>query len=65
MTNTTNGPITRKTLARKVGGDMTVDRLKHNEDRWGLRPTRVYTGTKSVLYREADALAALKKVGMA
>ena len=59
-----NGPITIKTLATKVGGDMTARRLRVNEKRWGIDKARVATGTRAILYREAEAMAELRKSGL-
>jgi len=58
-------PITRKTLARKCGGDMTADRLRKNEHNWQLRECRTRTGNRSVLYDEHKALARLRARGLA
>ena len=58
-------PITRKTLVRKIGGDMSEDRLRKNERRWGLSECRANTGTRAVLYREAQAIVKLRERGLA
>lgn len=63
MTNP-NCPISIKTLAAKVGGDMTVRRLRLNGARWGTDKARIKTGTRSILFREREALDALKKAGV-
>jgi hypothetical protein len=49
-------PITRKTLARQIGGDMTADRLRKNERNWGFNKARANTGTRAVLYNAAKAM---------
>ena len=53
-------PVTRKTLVRLIGGDMTVDRLRKNEDRWSLSTCRIKTGNRSVLLDKQKALAKLR-----
>jgi len=58
-------PITRKTLARKIGGDMTTERIRRNEKAWGLHLARAKTGTRSVLYDLSKALEQLKARGLA
>lgn len=54
-------PITRKTLAQKIGGDMNARRLMHNERTWGLDRARANTGTRSVLYDQQRAIEILKR----
>jgi len=58
-------PISRKTLARKCGGDMTAERLRKNERAWNLRECRARTGNRSVLYDEGKAIARLRSRGLA
>jgi len=58
-------PITRKTLAQKCGGEMTVRRLRHNERNWGLHECRARTGNRTVLYDQQKALARLRQRGLA
>jgi len=58
-------PISRKTLARKCGGEMTPARLRFNEKKWGLHDCRARTGNRSVLYDERKALERLRSRGLA
>lgn len=58
-------PITRKTLARQCGGDMTAERLRKNERAWALHQCRTRTGNRSVLYDREKALRALRTRGLA
>jgi hypothetical protein len=60
-----SAPITRKTLASKIGGDMNSERLRKNEHQWGLDRCRARTGNRSVLYKEREALEQLRKRGLA
>jgi hypothetical protein len=56
-------PITRKTLANIIGGDVNAERIRKNERTWGLDRCRVNTGTKSVLYSKDKAVETLRRRG--
>ena len=58
-------PLTRKTIAQRIGGDMTANRIKKNERRWGLDKCRAHTGTRAVLYDGARAMECLRRRGLA
>ncbi len=57
-------PITRKTLAQKIGGDMTAERIRKNERTLGLDRCRIKTGTRSVLYDLDQSRRQLKPRGI-
>ena len=54
-------PITRKTLALRIGGDVNSERIRKNERNWGLKAARCDTGNRAVLYDRERALAILRK----
>jgi len=54
--------LSRKDIARLL--DVSVDQVRRNESRWGLKPARRVFNLRFVRYRKGKVIEALRAMGL-
>lgn len=54
--------LSRKDIARLL--DVSVDQVRRNESRWGLKPARRGFNLRFIRYRRARVIEALRAMGL-
>lgn len=56
--------LDRNDIAALIDPKVTVDMVRKNEVRWGLKPHKVTLNRRNIFYRRAGVMKALREMGI-